>query len=115
MPRQSAVKTLGSFGKKIKVYKAAMSLFEHLIQDPVYRVSFTTRARLGDLHPTLEKMMFEYLLGRPTENINLNVSDTREDLSQLTEDQLQNRVLQLQTQVQALSKKTNGESTEEMN
>ena len=77
-----------SFARKMRSYNTAMKMFQDLVLDPEYVAMFIARAKTGELHPSLEKMMFEYLLGKPTETLNLNVNDNRQDYSQLTEEQI---------------------------
>ncbi len=95
MPKAVPVNTM-SFGKRKKAFDAAYSMFEYLINNVEYRAMFIARAKSGELHPTLEKMFFEYILGKPTENVNLNISDNRTDYSKLTEEQILDQKIAMQ-------------------
>lgn len=36
-----------------------------MLSDPEYLATFMARARTGALHPTVERMLFEYAFGKP--------------------------------------------------
>ncbi len=91
------------WGRQLKHKRMAMEMFQQVMEHKRYRSMFIARAIEGELHPSLEQMMFHYILGKPTETIDLNVNDQREDLTVLTEPQLKDRVLQLQGQLESLN------------
>lgn len=92
-------------------------MFEFLVCDPEYRANFIQRAREGKLNPTLEKMMFEYLLGKPAETLNLNMDNEKStDVSALTEKeilerkkQIMDKILELRAQMPGTPSPSNGE------
>ena len=90
------------FGSKLKSYNMGIGLFEHIIKSPQYRAMFIARALEGELHPSLEILMFHYILGKPSETIDLNINDNRENLTELSEGQLRERVLDLHTQLKTI-------------
>lgn len=75
-------------------------MFDSVIFDPEYRRMFKLRAKAGDLHPSVEAAMFNYLAGKPTEVIDLTVSDKREDLSELSTEELSKRAGEIQAKLQ---------------
>lgn len=77
-------------------------MFHDVVENPRYQSMFIARALEGELHPSLEILMFHYILGKPSETIDLTINDNREDLTSLTESQLQERVLELHTQLKTI-------------
>lgn len=90
--------------KKTKRYNAVLSMFDGVIFDPEYRRMFRLRAKAGDLHPSVEAAMFNYLAGKPTETIDLTLNDKREDLSELSVEELSKKAAEIQVKLEQVPK-----------
>lgn len=79
--------------------REAQSFCKTILTSDTYRNQLKEKAEKGNLHPSIEAMLWHYAFGKPAEEVNVNVS---EDLSQLSTEQLGERV---QVAMQALREK----------
>jgi len=87
--------------KTAKAYQNGMKLFRQILESREYKENFVKRAIHGLLPPAVEIMMFHYILGKPSEQININFQDAQEDLTVLTRPQLATRIEKLHERVKA--------------
>lgn len=79
--------------------REAQSFCRTILTSSSYRDKLKAKAESGDLHPSIEVMLWHYAFGKPAEEVTIRTPD---DLSQLTIDQLRERVeLSLQALRQA--------------
>lgn len=68
---------------------------EEMVNDPSYRHGIKVRLLEGTLPNSLETMIWHYAAGKPTEHVEMNVSE-KTDLSKLTASELAERARVLQ-------------------
>lgn len=76
---------------KIDVERAR-EIVSKILNDETYLLNLKKRALLGVLAPAMEMMLWHYMYGKPQDTVNVNISDDREDLTKLTDEQLAERM-----------------------
>lgn len=66
----------------------ALKIVRDIIEDPDYLRNLKRRALAGVLAPAVEMMLWHYLIGKPSETVNVNVNYKGEDLTKLSDEQL---------------------------
>ncbi len=75
--------------------RSAQELANFILQDAEYRVNLIARARAGTLNASIEQMLWHYILGKPTETINLLDDRRAKDVSHLTDEELNQELVLL--------------------
>lgn len=90
----------GNLYFKIDIERARKVIAE-ILDDPEYLRQLKRRALGGVLAPAVEIMLWHYMYGKPAENVNVDVTYKKEDLSKLSDSELAARAKVLSEQILA--------------
>lgn len=82
--------------------RAASSFARQIVESDAYRKQLLLRAATGALPPNIEAMLWHYGYGKPTEHIEIEDTTQKINLNELSEQQIERRILEAQKRLRVL-------------
>lgn len=98
----SKTEKLRRWSQRLKTKQKLISIFNDIVMDPLYQENLKARARAGEIHPSLEVAIWHYLAGKPVEEINVHASDKMQEVSEMNNEQLGDRIAVLHQRLEML-------------